>query len=327
MPSRVEGPDDPVRVGVVLREEDFGRWQGRLAELAEIAVACDIDQLTVGDHISFADGHGVDGLIQASALLAAHPSVHVQTGVYLVGLRHPAIVARQLATIALLAPGRFSFGVGVGGEDPHELELCGVDPRTRGARTTEALDCVRRLMTGEEITFRGRFFQLSAAAIRPAPTPSIPVLVGGRSDAALARAGRLGDGWLALWVSPRRFAEGVRLVAAAAAEAGRQSPRWRHALQLWAGFDDSDEKAVMRVRGTMERSYALPFEHFERYTPCGTPEDVARALEPYLRLGCRRFNFVPEAPTLQEGLRATAAVKRSLQALARSAAPAPSRNP
>src|SRR5262249_8991086 len=101
------------------------------------------DHLTVGDNVSFADGHGADGLIQAAALLSAHPSLSVQTGVYLLALRHPAVVARQLATIAMLAPGRFTFGVGVGGDDPRELELCGVNPRERGARTTEALRCVR----------------------------------------------------------------------------------------------------------------------------------------------------------------------------------------
>lgn len=96
---------DPVRVGIVLREQDLSDWSGRLAELAERAVAGGIDHLTVGDHVSFANGHGADGLIQATALLSAHPSLSVQTGVYLVGLRHPAIVARQLATIALLAQG------------------------------------------------------------------------------------------------------------------------------------------------------------------------------------------------------------------------------
>ena len=99
-----------------------------------------IDHLTVGDHVSFADGHGADGLIQAAALLSADPRVSVQTGVYLLALRHPAVVARQLATIALLAPGRFTFGVGVGGDDPAELELCGIDPRQRGARTTRRCD-------------------------------------------------------------------------------------------------------------------------------------------------------------------------------------------
>ncbi len=238
---------DPVRVGIVLREQDLSDWSGRLAELAERAVAGGIDHLTVGDHVSFADGHGADGLIQATALLSAHPSLSVQTGVYLVGLRHPAIVARQLATIALLAPGRFTLGVGVGGDDPRELELCGIDPRERGARTTEALRCVRLFMKGDEVDFRGRFFDLRGA-VRPAPAIAIPILVGGRSDAALERAGQLGDGWLALWVSPRRFAEAVDRIEESAANAGRGGVRWQHALQLWAGFSPSRGDARSAAR-------------------------------------------------------------------------------
>jgi Luciferase-like monooxygenase len=94
---------ESVRVVIVLREEDLGPWAGRLDQLAERAVAAGIDHLAVGDHVSFADGHGADGLIQAAPVLAADPHVHVQTGVYLLALRHPAVVARQLATIALLA--------------------------------------------------------------------------------------------------------------------------------------------------------------------------------------------------------------------------------
>ncbi len=117
----------------------------------------------------------------------------MQTGVYLLALRHPVTVARQLATIAQLAPGRFSFGVGVGGDDRREYRLCGIDPRERGARTTESLRCVRELMTGEDINFHGRFHEVHGA-IRPAPATPIPVLVGGRSDAALARTGQLGGG-------------------------------------------------------------------------------------------------------------------------------------
>ena len=153
---------DPIQVGIVLREQDLGAWSGRLGELAAHALEAGIDHLTVGDHVSFADGHGADGLIQATALLSAHPRLSVQTGVYLMALRHPAVVARQLATIALLAPGRFTFGVGVGGDDPRELELCGIDPRERGARTTEVLRCVRLFMSGEDVEFRGRFSWCSA---------------------------------------------------------------------------------------------------------------------------------------------------------------------
>ena len=301
----------PITVGIVLREQDLSAWAGRLHELAERSVAAGVDHLTVGDHVSFADGHGADGLIQAAALLSAHPSVSVQTGVYLLALRHPAIVARQLATIALLAPGRFTFGVGVGGDDLSELELCGINPRERGARTSEGLRCVRMFLEGEEVDFRGRFFELHGA-IRPAPATPIPILVGGRSDPALMRVGQLGDGWLALWVSPRRFAEALQRIDDAAAQVGRAEVPWRHALQLWAAFGRSQPQARQRLAAAMEAAYSLPFDRFERYAPCGPPEAVAEALAPYLALGCRRFNFVLEAESLPAAFEAAAEVKAVL---------------
>jgi hypothetical protein len=62
----------------------------------------------------------------------------------------------------------------------------------------------------------------------------------------------------------------------------------------------------------MEQAYSMPFERFERYTPCGRPEDVAAALEPYLEAGCRRFNFVPEAGGLDAAFEYVAAVKHEL---------------
>jgi alkanesulfonate monooxygenase SsuD/methylene tetrahydromethanopterin reductase-like flavin-dependent oxidoreductase (luciferase family) len=302
---------DPIRVGIVLREQDLSAWAGRLPELAGRAVEAGIDHLTVGDHVSFANGHGADGLIQVAALLSSHPALSVQTGVYLIALRHPAVVARQLATIAQLAPNRFTFGVGVGGDDPKELELCGINPRERGARATEALRCVRALMTGEVVDFHGRFFELQGA-IRPAPAGPIPILVGGRSDAALVRAGQLGDGWLALWTSPHRYEAATGRIEAAAAEAGRIDVLWQHALQLWAGFGASRAEARQRLSATMEAAYSLPFERFERYAPSGPPAAIADALAPYLAVGCRRFNFVPEAPSLPAAIEAVAEVKALL---------------
>jgi alkanesulfonate monooxygenase SsuD/methylene tetrahydromethanopterin reductase-like flavin-dependent oxidoreductase (luciferase family) len=302
---------DPIRVGIVLREHDLSAWAGRLHKLAEHSVTTGIDHLTVGDHVSFADGHGADGLIQAASLLSAHPGLSVQTGVYLLALRHPAVVARQVATIAQLAPERFTLGIGVGGDDPRELELCGIDPRERGARTTEALRCLRLFMQGEDVDFRGRFFDLHGA-IRPAPAPPIPIVVGGRSDAALVRTGQLGDGWLALWVSPRRFAEALDRIDAAAGDAGRDGVGWRHALQLWAGFGPSRVEARRRLANAMEGAYSLPFERFERYAPCGPPAEIAEELAPYLALGCRCFNFVPEGTTLPAAMEAAVEVKALL---------------
>jgi alkanesulfonate monooxygenase SsuD/methylene tetrahydromethanopterin reductase-like flavin-dependent oxidoreductase (luciferase family) len=308
--------DRAVEVGLVLRDGDLRAYRGRLADLTSIVAGAGLDHVTVGDHVSFAGGNGADGLVQATALLSSHPTLPVQTGVYLLALRHPAVVARQLSTISDLAPGRLTFGVGVGGDDPRELELCGIEPKTRGARTSEALALLREFLTGEEVSFGGRFFSADRAAIRPAPEPPPNILVGGRSDAALRRTGRLGDGWLALWVSPRRYVDGVGLVRQAAEAAGRPDVGWEHTLQLWTGFDRTCERAVARLRPVMERAYGIGFERFARYCPCGRPEDVAAELEPFLAAGCRRFNLVFEA----DGLDAAAAAAAELKDLLTNAA-------
>jgi alkanesulfonate monooxygenase SsuD/methylene tetrahydromethanopterin reductase-like flavin-dependent oxidoreductase (luciferase family) len=298
-----------VRIGVVLRQQDIERHGCALPALTARIAAAGLDHVTVGDHVSFAGGMGVDGLVQAAALLVAHESLPVETGVYLLALRHPATVARQLSTISSIAPGRLTFGVGLGGDDRRELALCGVDPRTRGARMDEALVVLRAFLRGEEVDFHGRFFDVDHASVLPAPKPSPPIVVGGRSDAALRRAGRLGDGWIGVWISPRRFAEACDLVQAAADEARRVTTRWRHSLNLWAGFGADPASAERRVAPVMERAYGLAFEEFERYVARGSPEDVAEALQPYLDAGCRQFNIVPEGESLEACVEAVGEVK------------------
>jgi alkanesulfonate monooxygenase SsuD/methylene tetrahydromethanopterin reductase-like flavin-dependent oxidoreductase (luciferase family) len=301
------------RLGIVLRQEDVEAHAGALRALLERIAAAGIDHVTVGDHVSFAAGRGADGLVQATALLCSHPWLRVETGVYVVTLRHPAVIARQVATLCSLAPGRFTFGVGIGGDDPRELELCGVDPKTRGARGTETIELLRALMSGEEVTYSGHFFQVESAAIRPAPEPRPPLVVGGRSDAALTRAGRLGDAWMGVWVSPDRFAAATRRFAESAAAAGREVAEPRHVMQLWAGFGGDPTSARRIVAPVLERAYGLPAERFDRYLPCGRAADVAAELAPYLEAGARQFNIVPEGEGLEAGIEAIGEISELLE--------------
>jgi alkanesulfonate monooxygenase SsuD/methylene tetrahydromethanopterin reductase-like flavin-dependent oxidoreductase (luciferase family) len=271
-----------------------------------------IDHVCCGDHVSFVVGAGSDGLLQATALAMLHPGLPVYTGVYLLPLRHPVLVARQLADIAQLAPGRLIFGVGIGGEDRREVANCGVEPATRGQRMNECLTIVRELLTGKAVTFHGQFFDLDEAVIAPAPALAIPIIVGGRSDAAIKRAGRLGDGWLGIWNSPRRFAAAVEMAAQEADRAGRADPPGRHAMQVWCGIADSKEAARACLAPAMEAFYHLPFERFERYCPYGTAEDIAEFLAPYAAAGCTEFNLIPQAPDHDYAIAGTAAVRKLL---------------
>ena len=102
-----------VRVGLLPLDLLASGAPAAAAALARMAEA-GLDHVCCGDHVSFA-GTGYDGLIQATALAMLHPTLPVHTGVYLLPLRHPTLVARQLADIDRLAPGRLVFGVGVGG--------------------------------------------------------------------------------------------------------------------------------------------------------------------------------------------------------------------
>jgi alkanesulfonate monooxygenase SsuD/methylene tetrahydromethanopterin reductase-like flavin-dependent oxidoreductase (luciferase family) len=260
-----------------------------------------IDHVCCGDHVSFGAGQGSDGLLQATALAMLHPTLPVHTGVYLLPLRHPVLVARQLADLARLAPGRLVFGVGVGGEDRHEVEVCGVDPATRGRRMDESLTALRDLLTGNPVTLHGEFFDLTDAVVLPAPSTPIPIVVGGRSDAAIRRAARLGEGWLGIWNSPDRFAAAVHTAGPG-----------RHAMQVWCGFGDTGTAARSYVAQAMRQFYGVPFERFERYCPYGTPEDVAEFLARYVAAGCTEFNLIPQAPDDDEALAGVAAVGKLL---------------
>ena len=281
------------------------------ATLARVADA-GVDHVCVGDHVSFFVGAGSDGLITATAMLAAQAELPVYVGLYLLPLRHPVPVARQLATIAQLAPGRLTLGVGIGGEDPHEVEICGVEPTTRGRRMDECLQIVRCLADGTPVTFDGEFFSLRDAVIAPAPSPRVPLIVGGRSDAAVSRAARLGDGWLGIWVSPRRFATVRDHITREATEAGRDVSGFQHALNVWCGFDPSRETARELLASQMQAFYQMPFEPFERYSPYGTPEDVAEFLSPFVDAGCSTFNVIPCAADADSAIAAAGALRTLL---------------
>lgn len=298
-----------VAVGVSL---PWGLWglapEEQRALLGRIAGA-GIDHVFTADHVSFRDGSGMDGLVTLAALSGLEPRLGLHVGVYLLALRHPMVAARQIATLAEAAPGRLTVGVGVGGDDRREVEVCDVDPSTRGRRTDVALGIVRALLEGRTVDGDGEFFQFRGGRIRPGPDPPVPVVVGGRSDAALERAGRLGDGWLAAWCSARRFAEGVAVVEAAGA--GRDVD-WQHGLQLWLGVGASPGEGRSHVAAAMERFYRMSFEPFERYTPCGTAAGIAEFLQPYVAAGARTLNLTPCGPDRAAEIETVAEVKQLL---------------
>jgi probable F420-dependent oxidoreductase len=250
--------------------------------------ALGFDAVFSGDHVSFHNP-----LYESTTLLASLVPITTRlrlgTAVYLLALRPPAVAAKVTATLDVLSGGRLIFGVGVGGENPREFEACGVPHRERGARATEAIDVVRTLWRDTPARFHGRFTRFDGVSIDPKPVqrPGPPIWVGGRSDAALVRAARQGDGWISYVVQPQRFAESLDKIREAAAAAGRKSDSFvaAHLAFVTIGRDWESARAVWARYLT--RRYAQDFEPLaKKYGIIGTPEQCAEQIARFRDAGC-----------------------------------------
>lgn len=303
------------RVGLFLSRQaltqDPSSWREALSAMADAG----LDHVGSADHISFHTGWGIDGIVHAATLAALEPRLDVAIGVYLLALRHPVPVARQIVTLTqALGPTRtLELGIGVAGEDRHEIEICGVDPATRGRRTDESLSVLRALLTGAPLDHEGEFFSMRAAQILPRPPAKVRIVVGGRTPAALRRTGLYGDGWLGIWTTPQQY--GGR-IASISEVAGARVPDggWQHGLQVWVGVGDTPAEGAVAVGKEMEAMYQVPFERFAKFAPCGTPDDIARAFHAYVEAGCTGFNVAVYSASgrWSDAVEAMAEVKRLL---------------
>jgi probable F420-dependent oxidoreductase len=190
--QQVEGMPDPARY----------------RDLAQAAEELGYDSIWAGDHISYRNPI-LDIVVALSTFAAVTERITLGAGIVLLPLRHPSVVAKELASVDYVSGGRVILGVGVGGEGEKDFAV-GVDPRERGARTDEAMRALRALFGEQPASFQGRFFSFTGIEIQPRSfQPGGPPLwVGGRSEAAIRRAAELGDGWIPIFVSPARLARG-----------------------------------------------------------------------------------------------------------------------
>ncbi len=271
-------------------------WLPRIDELValvELVDRCGYDSLWVGDHIAFAVPI-LDPLLTLAQAAMVSRRLTLATGVYLLPLRHPSPVAKQVATLDHLTEGRLIFGVGVGGEFPKEFEVCGVPIAERGARLSEGIAVLRRLWTGETVSHHGRFFSFEGVRMLPPPRQpgGPPIWCGGRSDAALRRAGRLADGWISYVVTPEMYKAALSKIAEAAKTAGRKLDNFGTGHLLFARLDDTYEKALDAAAASLSVRYAMDFRRAaERYAALGTGQQVAERIRAFYDAGARHISL------------------------------------
>jgi probable F420-dependent oxidoreductase len=194
-----------------LKVPNWGQLAGPDA-LARTAVAADergFDSVWVSDHIAFPAGADtsaqpldasspfLDPLAALTFAAALTRHVQLSTGVYVLPLRNPIVVAKHAASVDVLSGGRLLLGIGVGWLKA-EFDLLGASWRDRGHRTDDAVETMRACWAQPED---------SEIAMWPRPVGQMPVIVGGHTGAALDRAVRLGDGWYGSGLSTAEFAD------------------------------------------------------------------------------------------------------------------------
>lgn len=287
--------ESKLRIGVQTihrrSEPATGPWLPSIEEMrewVELVDHCGFDSLWVGDHISFPVAI-LDPLLQLAQAAVVSRRLVFGTSVYLLPLRHPVPVAKQVATLDHLTEGRLIFGVGVGGEFPKEYEVCGVPLKERGARLSEAIPMMRMLWSGAPASHGGGLYPaFDGVAMQPPPrqTGGPPIWCGGRSEGALRRTGRLGDGWLAYVVTPEMYGTAIKKIAVAAA--GRAITRFGTGLLLFTRLGSTYEEALEAATITLSQRYAMDFRRAaERYAALGPPRQVAESIRAFHAAGVR----------------------------------------
>jgi probable F420-dependent oxidoreductase len=272
-----------------------GPWQPTIDELADLVGLvdrCGYDSMWVGDHVAFTIAI-FDPLLQLAQAAVLSRRLVFGTDVFLLPLRHPTPIAKQVSTLDHLTEGRFIFGVGVGGEFAKEYEACGVPINERGARLSESLTVMRKLWTGEPVSHAGRFFNFEGVRMQPPPRQpgGPPIWCGGRADPALRRIGRMTDGWMSYVVTPDMYRQGLEKIATAASEAARTFDRgFGTAHLLFTRIDDTYEKALDAATVSLSQRYAMDFRKAaQRYAALGTPQDVVETIFKFHQAGVRHL--------------------------------------
>ena len=201
-----------MRFGIHLPQYGRAASGEAVARVASHCEAAGFADVWVSDHLAVPEGSPYppaflfEPVVALTWAAAATSTIGLGTSVLVLPYRHPLHLAKELASLDLFSRGRLVVGAAAGWLEG-EFEALGVPFRERGARTDESIDVLRACWSEDEpVSVDGRFFAMSSMKVRPKPGRSIPVWIGGHSDAALRRAVERGDGWHGTFSQPEAVA-------------------------------------------------------------------------------------------------------------------------
>jgi probable F420-dependent oxidoreductase len=266
---------------------------GPLLDLAQRGEELGFDSVWVGD--SPLARPRADALMLLAATAAQTERVTLGTAVLLPALRHPILLAHELATLDRIAEGRLIVGAGGGFPYPiteAQFDALEVSFRRRVSRLEEAIEAMRLLWREDGASFAGRHFRFEDVSLAPKPQQpgGPPIWLAGGGEPALGRVGRLADGWLPYPPRPETYADEWATIRATVAEHDREGSVVP-ALYVTVCVDEEPERASETLRASIERYYEVPLEVIQGIQAlfAGTAERCAAWLGRYVEAGARHI--------------------------------------
>lgn len=228
----------------------------------------------------------VDPFIGMAYALARTARLKVGTSVAVLPGRHPVLVAKQLASLAALAPKRVLPVFGLRSALPAERDAFVVPDGRRAAVFDESLRLLRAALDEDSVTFRGDFFSVRDVAVLPKPSSRLDIWLGGASRAGFERIGRHADGWLGSFVTPPEAGDAVAAIREAAAAAGREVPEDHFGINLAVGEGELPAPVLAAIR--RRRPDLDPGELVAQDWPA-----LHRQIDAYLAAGLTKFVIRP----------------------------------
>jgi probable F420-dependent oxidoreductase len=271
-----------VRIGISLRSAAVPAGFAAAVDQLE---AAGVDSLWLSEMVY---GSLVEPFVGMAYALSRTTRLKVGTGVAVLPGRHPVLVAKELASLAALAPRRVLPVFGLQPARPAERTLFPAPPGRRGVLFDESLKLLRLMLTQDQVSFTGEFFTVEAAGVGPRTARPLDIWLGGSAPAALRRVGRYGDGWLGSFRTPAETRGDREAIQAAAREAGREIEPDHFGISLavaTGGLPPELARAVSDRRPDLKPGDLVPASWAE-----------ARAMiEAYIEAGLTKFVVRPAA--------------------------------
>ena len=239
-----------MQLNAIFPTRDIGNDPAKVRDWAQAAEDLGFAYIEVPDHVFGAAPRGEwkpaynerdpfhETFVMLGFLAAVTKTIKLSSGVLIAPQRQTGLIAKQAAEVDLLSGGRLRLGMGVGWNHI-EYEALGMEWKTRGARQAEQIEVLRRLWSGEVVSFKGRFHHIEKVTIEPPPVQRpIPIWLGGTSDAVVKRAARLADGWMPIMAPDAQGEQKLALLREQMCLHGRDPAKF--GLEAWLRMHEAE---------------------------------------------------------------------------------------